>query len=255
MVVPKIDLSLVIITLNEQDCIGRCINSVPFASEVIVVDSGSTDKTIEIAKSLGAKVFQNEWKGFGAQKAFAVEKATHGWMLSLDADEWLSDELQKEIVNVVENSGLGHRIFAAKRLSRYLGEWIYHGGWYPDWQVRLFKKGAAEWDASQTIHESLRTSSKSALLSGILYHEPFKDIKEQVDVNFKYAGLLAEKKFAEGRRVKCPFSIIFKTLFRFKTNYIFKGGFRDGLRGFIIAWNSAQSYMVQLYEIYKRTKR
>jgi len=255
MAVPKLNLSLVVITLNEEDNIARCINSVPFANEVVVVDSGSTDRTVEIAKSLGAKVYSNEWKGYGAQKAFALGKAGCEWILSLDADEWLSDELQKEIPNVIQTGGQGHGVFAMKRLSRYLGEWIYHGGWYPDWQVRLFKKGAAEWDANETIHESLKTSSSTALLSSLLYHEPFKSIKEHVDVNLKYAGLLAEKKFNQGKRENFAFMIVLKTLFRFKMNYIFKGGFRDGVRGLIIAWNSAQSYMVQLYEIYKRTKK
>jgi len=245
-------LSLVIITLNEEKNIERCIKSVPFASEVIVVDSGSKDRTVEVAERLGAKVYKNEWKGYGAQKSFAAQKASGDWTLSLDADEWLSDELQAEIKDIISRSTSG--AFAMPRLSFYMNRAIRHGGWFPDWQVRLYSKGVASWDPNESIHESLKTEHDIHKLTNLLYHEPFESIKEQVDVNFVYAELLADKKFAKGKRIKCPCVIPIRVVSRFFENYMIKGGFRDGFAGFVIAWNSAQSYMMQLYSIYKKTK-
>ncbi len=245
-------LSLVIITLNEEKCIERCISSVPFASEVIVVDSGSTDRTVQIAESLGAKVYKNEWKGYGAQKCFAAQLVTGDWVLSLDADEWLSPELQVEIQELIKRCKTG--VFAMPRLSYYLAKPIRHGGWFPDWQIRLYSKGVASWDPNESIHESLKTEHMINKTSSVLYHEPFESIKEQVDVNFVYAGLLAEKKFKSGKRIKCPCVIPIKTVFKFFENYIIKRGFMDRFPGFVIAWNSAQSYMIQLYHIYIMTK-
>ena len=245
-------ISLVIITLNEEKSIERCIRSVPFASEVVVVDSGSKDRTIEVAEKLGAKVYRNEWKGYGAQKSFAAGKANGDWVLSLDADEWLSPELATKIQELTSRCDTG--VFAMARLSSFLGRKIRHGGWFPDWQIRLYSKGSASWDPNESIHESLKTKYEIRKISGLLYHEPFESIKEQIDVNFIYAQLLADTKFAKGKRIKCSCSIRIRTASRFFENYIIKGGFRDGFPGFVIAWNSAQSYMIQLYSIYKKTK-
>jgi glycosyltransferase involved in cell wall biosynthesis len=245
-------ISLVIITLNEEKCIERCIRSVPFASEVVVVDSGSSDRTIEIAEKFGAKVYKNEWKGYGAQKSFAAGKASGDWVLSLDADEWLSPELQTVLKELTSMSGSG--VFAMARLSTFLGRKIKHGGWFPDWQIRLYSKGSASWDPNESIHESLKTQYEVRKIAGLLYHEPFESIKEQVDVNFIYSKLIAETKFAKGKRIKCSCSIPIRVISRFFENYLLKGGFRDGFPGFVIAWNSAQSYMLQLFRIHKMTK-
>ena len=251
----KMDLSLVVITLNEENNIERCIESVKFAKEIIVVDSGSTDRTREMAEALGAKVIHQEWLGYGAQKKFATQKATCSWVLSLDADEWLSESLQDEIKEVVSRDGMGYNVYSMRRLSQYMDKWIYNGGWFPDWQMRLFKNGYAQWDEAEEIHETIKTNEQTARLAGIIYHKPFESIKEQVDVNFKYAKLIADKKFKAGRRQNSAYPIIFKTLSRFIENFIFKSGFRDGVRGFIIAVNSAQSYMMQLYHLYRKSNK
>jgi len=140
------------------------------------------------------------------------------------------------------------------RLSTFLGEPIRHGGWFPDWQIRLYSKGSASWDPKESIHESLKTKYDVRKISGLLCHEPFESIKEQIDVNFIYAHLIADTKFTKGKRINCRCWIPARTVFKFFENYIIKGGFRDGVPGFIIAWNSAQSYMIQLYSIYKKTQ-
>ena len=251
----KLDLSLVIITLNEENSIERCIRSAPFASEIVVVDSGSTDNTKEIAEKLGAKVFHQDWLGYGAQKKFATQKAGQKWVLSLDADEWLSDELRDEIQEVISRDGLGYSVYSMRRLSQYMDKWIYNGGWFPDWQMRLFKNGLAQWDADEEVHETVKTSEETARLAGVIYHKPFDSIKEQVDVNFKYAKLIAEKKYRAGKRLYSAYLIPIKTVSRFLENLILKKGFFDGVRGFIIAVNSAQSYMMQLYHLYRKSLR
>lgn len=244
------DLSLVIITLDEEQNIERCIKSVPFAKEVVVVDSGSRDRTKELVEKLGAKFIFNEWKGFGAQKKFAAEQAKCGWVLSLDADEWLSEDLQEEIEELVKNDAWGKNVFKMRRMSRYLGRWIKHGGWYPDWQTRLYRKDHAKWNDQETIHETIKAKEPAHKLSGLMYHTPFDSIKDQVDSNFRYAKLLAERKLKEGVRIYNPLTVVIKTIVKFLENYFFKSGWMDGMAGFIIAINSAHSYMVQLYTIY-----
>lgn len=251
----KLDLSLVIITLNEESSIERCISSVPFVSEIIVVDSGSTDNTKEIAEKLGAKVYHQDWLGYGAQKKFATQKARCKWVLSLDADEWLSDELRDEILEVLSRDGLGYSVYSIRRLSQYMDKWIYNGGWFPDWQMRLFKNGVAQWDADEEVHETIKTAEETARLAGVIYHKPFDSIKEQVDVNFKYAKLIAEKKYRAGKRLYNPYLIPLRTISRFLENLVWKKGFLDGVRGFIIAVNSSQSYMMQLYHLYRKSLR
>jgi glycosyltransferase involved in cell wall biosynthesis len=249
------NLSLVIITLDEEHNIERCIRSVPFAKEVIVVDSGSKDKTKQVAETLGAKFVYNEWKSFGAQKKFAAQLASCEWVLSLDADEWLSEDLQDEIKLVIDNDGWGRNIFKIKRMSRFLGRWIKHGGWYPDWQTRFYRKTYAEWNESETIHETLKVKETPSKLYGIMYHTPFDSIKDQVDSNFRYAKLLAEKKLKEGVRIRNPLLIVIKTISKFLENYIIKSGWMDGTAGFVIAINSAHSYMIQMYTIYVSSKK
>jgi glycosyltransferase involved in cell wall biosynthesis len=251
----KSDLSLLIITLNEEERIERCIKSVPFAAEVVVVDSGSQDKTCELAQNLGATAVYHQWEGYGAQKNFAAKLCGKNWILSIDADEWLSPELAEEIKALLNRNGDGFSVFAMKRLSRYLGRDIKHGGWFPDWQTRLYKKGAANWDKGERIHETVKTKEHVGRLGGNLCHEPFRTIKEQLDTNTSYAGLLAAKKFGEGRRISFASYIVVKTFFRFIENYFLKLGMLDGVAGFVIAWNSAQSYMMQLHSIYEMSKK
>lgn len=244
-------LTLAIITLDEEKNIERCVRSVPFASEIIVVDSGSADATVEKAKALGAVVCHNKWPGYGAQKAFAAGRASGDWILSLDADEWLSPALAEEIRAVTAEGPPG--VFSMPRLSWFLGRPIRHGGWFPDRQTRLYARGDARWDPGESIHESLKTTRPVRKLNGALFHEPFASVREQVEVNFRYAALLAEKRFAAGRRVRSSAWIVLLTLAKFMENYVWKAGFLDGLPGFIIAFNSAQSRLVQLCDIYSRT--
>jgi glycosyltransferase involved in cell wall biosynthesis len=248
----KLDLSLIIITLNEEKNIKKCIESVPFASEVIVVDSGSSDKTIKIAKSLGAKVYHQDWLGYGLQKQFALDHASKTWVLSLDADEELSTKLQDEIIKVVKEDK--YKVFKIKRLSFFLGRFIYHSSWGYNKLIRLFKKGYAKFN-KETVHEKIITKENFKILKNLMYHTPFESIEHQLSKNLKYANLVAEKKFKNGKRVNFKFSILLKTVFKFFEVYFLKLGILDGFQGFVISINSAQSYMIQFHKIYKLTKK
>lgn len=250
----KLPLSLTVITKNEERNIERCLRSVPFASEVIVVDSDSTDRTVAVAQKLGAKVFVEAWRGFGAQKQFAVEKASYDWILSLDADEALSPELAEEIVSrfqsLDEKAG-----YLLPRRSFHLGRWIDHGGWYPDRQLRLFNRKYSHWDNAQ-IHEKVVTEKVEKLISPIL-HWVFKNLSHQVVTNDRYSGLQAEALQKKGKKFSFYYLLV-KPPSKFFETYILKRGFVDGLPGFIISVSAAYSVFLKwakLWELESQKQR
>lgn len=246
----KLPISLVVIALNEEDNIQRCLDSVPFAADKLVVDSFSSDRTIEYAKLSGARVIQEKWRGFGPQKAFATEQAQFDWILSLDADEALSPQLQNEIYEKFKN--LNQRIgYQIPRLSFHLGRWIRHGGWYPDLQLRLFHRQHCHWNTAG-LHESVQVQAKEKLSSPI-FHWVFEDLADQVNTNNRYSGLGT----AELIRKNESFSLI-KMLLRpfgkFVECYIFKFGFLDGMAGLIIAIGAAYSLFLRYAKLWEFEK-
>lgn len=237
----KLPISLVVVTLNEEANLERCLSSVPFASEVVVVDSFSTDRTLEIAQKLGANVIQEKWRGYGPQKSFAVSKAKNDWILSLDADEALSSELQQEIVK--RFAGLNPEVgYELPRRSYHLGRWISHGGWYPDAQLRLFHRKHSQW-SNDALHEKVQVKSKERLKQD-LYHWVFDSLSDQVITNDKYSSLGAENLSQAGKGFSLP-KLIFKPGTKFIECYFLKQGFRDGLPGFIIAVGAAYSIFLR----------
>jgi len=237
----NLPLSLVVVTLNEEANIERCLRSVPFASDVVVVDSFSTDRTAEIAQKLGASVIQEKWRGYGPQKAFAVSKAKNDWVLSLDADEALSPELQQEIQAKFAslNPKVGYEI---PRKSYHLGRWIHHGGWYPDAQLRLFNRQHSQW-SQDALHEKVQVKSKARLQSDML-HWVFEDLSDQVLTNDKYSSLGAGNLAKAGKEFSL-LKLIFKPWTKFVECYFLKLGFLDGLPGFIIAVGAAYSIFLR----------
>ncbi len=246
----KIPISLVIITLNEERNIERCIRSVPFASEVIVVDSGSKDSTCEIARFLGARVVHKSWLGFGLQKKFATEQASHDWVLSLDADEALSPELAREIQERFSqlNPQSGYEM---PRKSFHLGRWIEHGGWYPDYQLRLYNRQHANWSDSP-IHERVDAPQVERLKEP-LQHYVFRDLSHQIQTNDRYSGLLAQKDLKAGKRFSL-LKLIFKPWSKFIECYFLKLGFLDGLPGLIIAVGAGYSIFLRQAKIWELSK-
>lgn len=252
--VTKIPISLVIITLNEEAHIERCIRSAPFADDIVVVDSFSTDRTVEIAEKCGARVFQEKWRGYGPQKAFATSQAKHPWVLSLDADEALSPELAQEIQ--ARFSTLDTEAgYLFPRRSFHLGRWIGHGGWYPDYQLRLFNKEKSNWN-SAALHEKVEVRRQIKMQKDLL-HWVFEDLSDQVVTNDKYSTLGARQWFEAGKRFSL-FKLLTKPPTKFIETYFFKAGFLDGLPGFIISVGAAYSVFLKfakLWEIERAQKK
>src|ERR671912_2254307 len=230
-------ISATIITLNEEDNIREALASVAWADEVIVVDSGSTDKTCEIAEAAGARIIKNDWPGFARQKQFAAEQAQHEWIFSLDADERVSPELNDSIValrKLNDNQRAdGYRI---ARRSFYQGRWIKGGGWYPDRQLRLYKKARGRW-ADGHIHEAVRMAQDArveSLAGDILHYSMRNPAQHHRMIGERYAPLGALQMFEEGRRTS-RLRIATAAPIGFIRSFILKGGFRDGLAGLTIA--------------------
>jgi glycosyltransferase involved in cell wall biosynthesis len=230
-------ISATIITLNEQSNIKAACESVAWADEVVVVDSNSTDQTRELAEACGARVITNAWPGFGAQKQFAVEQAKHEWIFSLDADERVSDELRNSIQSLrsANESDLADGYEIARR-TYYQQRWIRGGGWYPDRQLRLFRKGKGRWK-ERHIHESvtMNPGARVERLAGDLLHYTSQDAAHHHRmIGERYAPLAALQMFEDGRRTSV-LAVASAGPVAFIRSLILKGGLRDGFAGFTIA--------------------
>jgi glycosyltransferase involved in cell wall biosynthesis len=246
-------LSLLVITRNAEPHIARCLKSVPFAADIVVLDSGSEDRTIEIAKSLGARVFEEEWRGFGPQKRRATELANSDWVLSLDADEALSDAAQIEVQALLAKPAANVEAYTFPRLSFHLGKWIRHGGWYPDWQTRLYNRTSANWSADP-LHEKIECkSAQRQRLNSPILHWVFKDLTDQVATNNRYSTLGADQLFMKGRSFYL-FPLLTKPWVKFFETYIWKMGFLDGLPGFIIAVGAGYSVFLKWAKLWERKR-
>lgn len=228
-------ISVVIIAFNEEDKVAEAIKSVLWADEILLIDSESTDRTRQIAASFGAKVIVQKWLGFAKQKQFAVEAAQNDWILSLDADERVSEKLKEEILKLKtlpeENLADGYKM---PRLSFYYGRPVWHGGWYPDWQLRLFNRQKGKW-RDVLIHESVEVEGKIEKLSGNILHFSVENAEHHHRmIGERYAPMAAEQMFKNGKRTS--FLKIFTVgLTTFFHTYFLKLGFLDGLPGFCIA--------------------
>jgi (heptosyl)LPS beta-1,4-glucosyltransferase len=250
-------ISATIITFNEASNIQAACDSVRWADEIIVIDSESTDTTREIAAAAGAKVIVNPWSGFAAQKQLAVEHATHEWIFSLDADERCSKELNESIARLrdkaKEQLADGYQV---PRRTFYQGRWIKGGGWYPDRQLRLFKKSAAHWK-KRLIHESVEMNpgTRVEVLDGDLLHYTVRDAAyHHRMIGERYAPLAAQQMFAEGRRTSAM-KIATAAPSAFIRSLILKAGFRDGLAGLSIASFAAHHAFLKNLMLWEMQKK
>jgi len=228
------EISFCIITLNEEDNIEKLIRNIKqIADEIIIVDCGSDDKTVEIAKSLGAKVIFNEWKDYSTQKNLAISKASKDWVFVLDADERLSDKLKENILSVKERETHGIDGFLINRKTFYLGKFINHSGWYPDTKVRLFKKRYGSF-YGKYVHEGFEFNGKAKKLKGDVLHYSYKNIGDHIERIKKYSCLYAKRMKTEGKKFSF-LKLLFNPLFGFIKHYFLKLGFLDGFRGFVIS--------------------
>src|SRR5690625_2979607 len=232
-------LSVIIITKNEARNIAECLDSVAFADEVIVVDSGSTDMTREIAQDKGARVvLTDDWPGFGPQKNRALDLATRDWVLSIDADERVTPELAAEIREIIGNDGMdadGVRKdgFRIARLSNFCGRWMRHSGWWPDYVLRLIRRGSGRFTDS-LVHESLKTDGPTGTLKGHFLHYPYDDMEALLVKVNAYSTAGAQMMHQKGRTTGIP-GIIGHSVWTFIRIYVMRRGFLDGKEGFIMA--------------------
>ncbi len=243
-------ISATIITLNEAKNLPRCLSSLTWVDEIVVVDCGSTDDTQEIAKEAGAKVIENPWSGYGQQKNFAMRHAEYDWVLNIDADEEVSPELRQSIEGFLTKVNGDNQIDGANfpRCTKYLGKWILYGGWYPDLSVRLARKGNAKWTEPE-VHETLIIEGKVERLPGDLLHYTFSDVADQVRTNARYAVEGARVARARGEKPGL-LKILFKPAGKFLETYFMKRGFLDGFPGFVISVNAAHSIFMKYVELY-----
>ena len=249
-------ISATIITFNEETNIRDACESLTWADEILVVDSGSTDKTCEIAKACGARVVNRDWPGFAAQKQFAADQTSHDWIFSLDADERVSAELKAAIAELqkLDEAKLADSYRIARR-SFYQGRWIKGGGWYPDWQLRLFKKSRGQWEPRH-IHESVKMDPDARIekLSGDILHYSVRDSAHHHRmIGERYAPLAAQQMFEEGRHTS-PLKIATAAPAAFLRSYFLKAGFRDGLAGVSIASFAAHHAYLKHIMLWEKQK-
>ena len=232
-------ISAVIITQDEERNIERCLQSLQgVADEVVVVDSGSKDNTGDICRRYGARFIEHPWMGYDAQKNYANGLVSNQWVLSIDADEALSDTLRNHLIELKRDGLNEDVVYSMNRLNNYCGVWIHHSGWYPDEKVRLWYKNVASWDGE--VHEELRYARivRKERLSGELLHYTYDNVQDHALRQVHYATLAAEKSFRQGKRVGFG-AVWFKPKWTFLRNYVFKGGFRDGQAGYLVCRMSA----------------
>ena len=222
-------LSVVLITHNAAAELPQCLASVAFADEVVVVDSGSSDGTAEIAARYGARVVAQDWLGFGRQKQFAVEQAAHDWVLCLDADERVSPELAASLVRALQAPAAP--VYRMARCNRFLGRWLRHGEGYPDWSPRLFDRRHARW-SDDGVHEKVLYAVSPGTLEGDLLHESGEDLGRYLEKQNRYTALAAQELHRRGQRAGLA-ELTLSPLLRFFKFYLLRLGFLDGLPGLV----------------------
>ncbi|PYY24289.1 MAG: glycosyltransferase family 2 protein [Acidobacteria bacterium] len=230
-------LSVVIITRNEERNIGRTLASVAWADERIIVDSGSADRTLEIAREQGAKVFAESWKGYAQQKNSAIAKASSDWILSIDADEEVSAELAESIRRVVSDPTSNVAGYFIARRNLFLGRWIRYGGFYPDRKLRLSRRGTGQF-VERAVHETMRVEGPTAALEGDLIHNAYPTLTAYIESMNRYSSLGAEVALQKGQVSDSWLSFLVNVYYRpalnFSWNYFFRLGFLDGREGYLL---------------------
>jgi glycosyltransferase involved in cell wall biosynthesis len=222
-------LSVTVITRNAERSLDACLESVAFADEILVVDSGSTDATLEIAHRRGARVLRQDWLGYGKQKQFAATQAANRWILSIDADERVTPQLHDAITAVLRAPK--YHAYEMPRCNRFMGRWLRHGEGYPDWSLRLYDREHARW-SDDVVHEKVVTSGSVGKLRGDLLHESEEGIADYLDKQNHYTTLQAERMYQRGKRASAA-KLLFSPPLRFVKFYVVRGGFLDGVPGLV----------------------
>lgn len=247
----RFPLSVAIITKDEEYRLPDCLKSVSFAAEIIVVDSGSTDATVEIAKRFGAVVYSEPWRGFGRQKQSAIDHCTQPWILLLDADERVTPELSAAIQTLI----VGHSSFLSYSIPRkniFCGQWLKHAGWWPDRVVRLFKKGSARM-SDRLVHEALEVDGQIGVFSDPLLHYSNRDLSQTLEKINHYSSAGAEQLYARGISTSL-FKALAHATWAFANNYVFRLGVLDGVPGLVQATTDAVNTLFKYLKLWEMEK-
>jgi glycosyltransferase involved in cell wall biosynthesis len=238
-------VSAFIVCMNEESQIRRCLESIEWCNEIVIVDSGSTDSTIAICKEFTDRILFRSWTGYVEQKAYALQQCTSDWVLNIDADEEVSPELKEEMIALLQadkKQSIAYNGFHLSRVVYYLNRWWRHGGWYPEFRLRLCRRSHTTWGGVDP-HEKAIVQGATRKLGGELYHYTYSDMQDQITRLNKFSSSAAISIFSHGHRTNI-IEILFRPIFRFMKFYIFKQGFRDGASGLIVAL--IESYYVFL---------
>ncbi len=241
-------VSATLITYNEERNIAEALQSVSWANEIIVVDSGSSDATLAICRQFTDRIFHREWTGYVDQKNYAVEQARHDWIFSIDADERSSPELTLEIQELAR-SGFGAAGYRIPRAAFFMGRWIRHGDWYPDHQLRLFDRKCGKWEGGR-VHESVKINGNPQYLRGEIYHFTYRSLSDYLRRLEIYSNLAAVDYQQQGRSATF-FKVFANPIAVFLKAYLLKRGFLDGTPGFAVAFLGAVSVFFKYAKLYE----
>ena len=242
-------LSVTVITKNEAGNIEDCLRSVAWAQEIVVVDQFSSDGTADMAKGLGARVYQESWKGFALQKNSAVEKAMGDWILSLDADERITGPLKEEIEETIGRKDAFHGYFIGRK-NFFSGQWIRHGGWYPDYCLRLFKRGSGRFE-ERAVHEKVLVQGPTGYLKNPMEHYTYRSVADYLLRMERYSRLAAEEISGKGRWSRWH-TLTLRPPVTFLNMYLLQRGFLDGTKGFFLAVSYAYYTFLKYYRYYEQ---
>ena len=248
-------ISVIIITQNEADQIRECLKSVTWADEIIVVDGGSTDNTVALCREYTSHVLENPWPGYARQKQFALDHATRSWVLSIDSDERVSDPLMNEIKDILKNPSPQIDGYYMPRLSTFLGKPIRHGGWYPGYQLRLFRREKTTVRQSR-VHEGFLVDGQCGHLKNDLLHYTHHTIEASLSRMNRYSSLEAEDRWESGRGRRVAWlEILTHPLSAFLRQFIHLRGFKDGMHGFILAVVTSMVKMALYLKLWERQQQ
>jgi glycosyltransferase involved in cell wall biosynthesis len=233
----KTKISAVVVCYNEEDRIRDCLESLRWCEELVIVDSFSTDRTVEICRDYTSRVLQRKWSGYRDQKAFAHSQATKDWVLLVDADERVTPELRDEILHALAHDNGQYAGYSVPRLVHYLGRWWWRGGWFPDYDVRLFRNNRASWGGSDP-HEKILVDGKVRRLQNPLHHYSYRSIEDHIQRINRFTSISSQELKKEGGRWSITDALL-RPVVRFFRSYVLHRGFMDGFAGFYVAFTAA----------------
>ena len=247
-----VKVSVVVITHNEEENLHRCLKSLDWADEIILVDAESEDRTVQIAKEYTDKVYIHPWGGFVEQRNWALKQATHQWVLFLDADEVVSPQLRGELEALKDKGMRGYSGFEIPRRSFYLGDWVGHCGWYPNYQLRLFDRKRGKW-VGRVVHERVEVEGKVGRLKGEIFHYPYPNLSIHLQKINSYTSLKAEELYQRGKSFHL-LDLFLRPLGKFIKMYFIRLGFLEGIRGFIISCFGAYYIFLGYAKLFEKGK-